>query len=135
MLIKDPVYSEILAAESIDASSPLVSAVERGEIEGVRLLLECKANPNQKDGHQSTPLIMTMCRRYNFEIIRLLLEKSADVTSENEDGETSLHELARRPQEKEAKFTNLLIDAKADVNKKDKSGRTPLCKRSMSEYP
>jgi len=56
-------------------------------------------------------------------IVKLLIDRKADVNARDQTGVTPLHTAARwsSPQ-----VVKLLLDAKADVSAKDKAGRTPL---------
>lgn len=59
----------------------------------------------------------------NPDIVRLLLEASANVDAKNNDGETPLHIAAKYP---DLDIVMLLLDNFADVHAKNNNGETPL---------
>lgn len=71
-----------------DKQTPLHLAADTLRISLSRKLLAQGANPNARDSWSWTPL-HNVARRNNPEIIRLLLEKGADKTLKNNNGETA----------------------------------------------
>ena len=68
----------------------LIRAVEDGDIENIRILLDAGANPNILDIYGSTALMIASLRGH-IEIVRLLLERGAQTDwKDNNDGYTAL---------------------------------------------
>jgi ankyrin repeat protein/TPR repeat protein len=89
----------------------------------VRQLL--KTDPgliHQKDKHGSTPLHLAAFYHLG-DIIRLLVEKGADVNAKNKRGNTPLHKISH-----DKDIAQFLIASGARVNEQDNSGQTPLHK-------
>jgi ankyrin repeat protein len=106
-----------------DQHSPLHSAALQGDIEIVKVLLDCKLGINAKRGDGQTPLHFAL-RNWPpnyFETIRLLLEKVADPRARKSDGTTPLH-LASSMEEVEV--VRLLLRHGADVEAEGDYGRT-----------
>ena len=69
----------------------LIDAVENGDIQSVRELLDRGADPNSRDDYDNTTLILALINRNgNIEIIRLLLDRGADPNLQNDRGYTVL---------------------------------------------
>ncbi|KAN0123104.1 Ankyrin repeat-containing domain protein [Russula decolorans] len=66
------------------------------------------------------------------DIARMLIERGADVTAQNNDGETPLHlasapsSRARFSPQKYAEVVHMLLEHGADVNARNKNGFTPF---------
>ncbi len=99
----------------------------------VELLLAAGADINgraQQDytayPHEFTPLIIAV-KNGRYAAVTVLLAKGADPTLVDQDGSTPLHYLALNWKPgKMAKTIDLLLDAGADIDARDKAGRTPL---------
>jgi ankyrin repeat protein len=76
--------------------SPLVTAVRRGNIEMVRLLLLLGADPSLEDGYDTTPLVCAACHisvkpdDLNMDVLRELLDAGAHVDAVTKSGLTAL---------------------------------------------
>jgi len=127
----------------------LHSAVESGDIESVKRLLEKGANVNLSDKNGQTPLLITArggCAREELidqriftktasstwihldpnicaEIAQLLINYGANLQARDLRGQTPLHLSVHNSGTQTAK---VLILNGADINAKDKYGRTPL---------
>ncbi len=81
-----------------DEGSPLDLAVHAGWPEGALLLLNAGADVNSRDSGGSSPLMRAASLRPGLggsDLIRLLVEKRADVTLRDAEGATALHYAAR----------------------------------------
>lgn len=134
-----------------NGSSVLARAVQSQKTEIVKLLIEAKANVNLKDQTGFAPLMAAVGDHQNIEIVKLLIEAKANVHATSQNGCTALFlvqnnvEAARILLAAKAKVNikcdfdgrtplmsvgpdvvRLLIKAKANINTRDKSGRTAL---------
>ena len=113
-----------------DDRTPLHMAVSSGLLEVTRTLIGRGAGINARDSNDRTPLHPTD-RAYNrtfddryFDVMRCLLEHGADVDARaNTDHPTPLHLASYLGG---FKVAQLLLDRGADINVRDKNGRTPL---------
>jgi ankyrin repeat protein len=69
--------------------TPLIRAVDAGDIEKVRLLIACGADINHEHKHGHTALILAIWRENN-KLVELLLDRGADIGYVNKNGETAL---------------------------------------------
>jgi len=99
------------------------AAAEAGNVSEVKRQLWLGRSPNSNfSWHANTPLIKA-AENGRIEVVRLLLEKGADVNKHNEGGETPLH-YATRGGHIEA--MTILLDHGADVSAKGTGCGTPL---------
>ena len=136
---------------------PLIAACTEGHASLVELLLANGANPNLEEDsedrlcefpyYRSLPLHIAAADGNN-ELVELLLKHDADVDVTDTDGNTALHhaiELHRHRTSllpysdnndmslgNKISVVDILLEKKADVNKLNKSGETPLY-RAVSE--
>jgi len=110
----------------------LHEAVTGGHEELIKMLLEKKASINEKENLGNTPLHNAVG---NKKVIELLLgHKKIDLNVKNDKGETPLNNLCRSKLAcinitfGEIDVISLLLEAKADIDTKDKSNETPLYK-------
>jgi ankyrin repeat protein len=133
-------------------SFPLHKAASEGQIDAVRVLILGKADVNCKnsagrsvldvcrdsecrtllmnanaDGY--TPFLVSVIRGSTDDVTRMLSE-GADIESCNFAGQTPLHLAAKRAR---LKVMQVLVEANADVNARDKDGRTPLAYLNKSK--
>lgn len=105
-------------------NTPLASAIMRGHLEIVRLLL-------QHGGRTTDPLHRSAKAGYP-ELVRLFLERGIGVNALNHNGETALHAAARSDS---ADAARVLLERGAAVDPKDEEGRTPLCTAARRASP
>lgn len=103
-------------------STPLHTAVGRGDAELAGQLIQWGANINAPNGKGAAPL-HSAAERGNLALLDLLVTHGADLNRQDETGSTPLH-LALTADRKEV--MSALLKAGADVNAKDGKGRTPL---------
>ena len=109
----------------------LHTASEKDEYDKVKMLLEKKLNPNEKNILSKTPLHLA-CKSVSPKIISLLIEYGADVDAQDSTSMTPLHHLlltsAKDQEEVErvAECIHLLIRHKANVNVPNYAGATAL---------
>ncbi|KAF3307424.1 hypothetical protein TWF173_003161 [Orbilia oligospora] len=86
LLTSPPFTSDITATETKDGFTPLHKAVEKGWIDGIKLLLENGADIEAKtEKSRSTPLILAV-KFGHLETVRVLLEAKAKVKCYNSSG-------------------------------------------------
>ena len=89
-----PVVAALLAANAkVDAQdargrTALYRAAAEGKVDAMRMLLEKKANPNQKTTDGSTPLLAAVAGK--VEAVTLLLDHGADANLADANGVTPL---------------------------------------------
>jgi hypothetical protein len=96
--------------------TPLHYAVQSGNVDSLRLLLDAGADPNGKAPGGQNPLTLaaeSLAAKRSAAVIRLLLERGASVHGADMQGETALHKAARAGHLETAK---LLIEAGADLH-------------------
>jgi ankyrin repeat protein len=138
-LINDPGVD--LDATDDTGNSALLEAVRRPDIDFVRELLLCGANPNhplvsRNQLHPSPdPLIHAAVRIWQSrsDVLDALLGAGIEVDTPDEDGQTALMAAKKSPA-----LLRLLLAAGANPNHQDSRGYTPLMHRSFgipSEIP
>ncbi|MEJ7847412.1 MAG: ankyrin repeat domain-containing protein [Pyrinomonadaceae bacterium] len=113
-----------------DHRTALHVAVEHGNMEIVRFLLENGANVNIKTKEKLTPIWMIDDEETGTEIFQLLIEKGADVNVQNDQKETLLMLASENESVEAVKF---LLQAGANLNLKDDDGETALQKAGSEE--
>jgi hypothetical protein len=109
---------------ALDAGAPpkgLGDTCYRGFTNGVRLLLQHHADPNDTDGYTWPPLTRAANDGY-LEIAQLLLEAGAKIDAADRSGETALHRAAARGQ---GALVKLLLEKGADPALTDHRMNTP----------
>lgn len=97
----------------------------------VEILLTAGADINGRDRKGATPLIAAV-RNHCPGIVAILLEKGADPTLADGYGVTAMHWIARWQADKMTPAIDGLLSAGADVDARDKIGRTPLMMTAYS---
>uniref|UniRef100_A0ABD2X7H4 Uncharacterized protein n=1 Tax=Trichogramma kaykai TaxID=54128 RepID=A0ABD2X7H4_9HYME len=113
-----------------ESRTPLLAAIDKGNIKLVEILLRRGARPNLADSNKVTPL-HAICERKNgdeglvkrFFEINEELKQLVEVDAKNEEGSTPLH-LALSHGCK--KLNQLLLERHADPNLANAEGHTPL---------
>lgn len=113
---------------SVDAKNEsgvtaLMCAAARGHQSTAKLLLKWDANINEKNQQGRTPLIMAV-REARHDMVSLLIQHGAYIEAIDENGHTAIfHVSAGRDQ---GGLIELLIKNDANVQRKDRAGRTAL---------
>ena len=114
-------------------NTPLHFAAFYGDIEMVQVLLEYGVDVDAQNSYHCTPLTFASLGGHQNEprVARLLIEHGADPNTldADADGMTPLHRASRRGR---IEMVRLLIELGANVEMKDKWGRTPLDLVSLS---
>ena len=111
----------------------ILKAIENGEVDLVSSLLEnfdkinlTFSKPDNKDVAKWTYLLHS-CKVGNAEIVKSLLEKGADLSSEDSDGKRPLYWASCNDDDDEAaRICNLLLERGVDINHQATDGRTAL---------
>ncbi len=102
-----------------DGSTPLLLATRKSFRSVCEALLARGANPNLSDSASEVPLDAAASRG-DEAIVRLLLDKGAEVNRKSKSGTTSLHRTSS------TNIARLLLERGAEVNAQDEEGRSPL---------
>ena len=128
-------------AMDTDGTSPLYLACETGESEIAEFLLSRGAKPDADDLHLRKFPIHIAAVNDNSELVELLLKHGANIDVTDTDGITALHyavehyrsRVTSSPPGSKVMHSNIsksvvdiLLENKADVNKVNNSGETPL---------
>jgi ankyrin repeat protein/mono/diheme cytochrome c family protein len=105
-------------ATTLVGATPLFPAVN-ASADMTKLLLDAGADPNRASLSGVTPLLFTR----DAAVVRLLVERGADVRARSKVGETALMDVAARG---DLEAARLLLARGADVNAADHRGYTPL---------
>jgi hypothetical protein len=117
--------------EGYSSITPLFIAVESGNVEIVRLLLEFGAKASARDSEKQTPL-MRLDDDATPELVELLVNHGVKINRADKQGNTALILVAGQVKPEVVKA---LIDAGADVNLKNKEGQTALMNAAEADEP
>jgi hypothetical protein len=110
------------------AADDLILMAARGEAAAVIRLLSLGV-PVDATNEVNHTALKSAARNGRLEVVRLLIERGADVRHRNAEGFTALHCALGGPssgQEHQMKCVQLLLEHGAEVNATDNSGGTPL---------
>jgi len=93
--------------------TPIMTCASTGSAEAVRLLMARGADVNAKEPVQNQTALMWAAAEHHPDVVRALIEHSADVQARTKKGFTALHFAAR---EGDFDCTRLLLAAGADIN-------------------
>jgi TPR repeat protein len=104
--------------------SPLLKAVESGDLEKIKKLLARGEDVNARDKHGRPALHLAIWKN-QIAAARLLIEQGADVTARDLTQQTALHVVCAVTATS-AELVRALLEKGADVNARDSRGETPL---------
>jgi len=102
------------------------------DLEKARLLVAKGADVNARSKQGSTPLLIAAADDGASEVVKLLLERGADILASDESHETALNQAAYA---NDLATVKLLLRKGADVNAKDVAGETPLMNAAAEGNP
>jgi ankyrin repeat protein len=120
------IYRSGLSVDSRDryGATPLhVACWYKGCLYFAKMLLNAGADANSVRQKGWTPLMDASCEPGKTEIVSLLLKHGAQVDSRRYDGQSALHLSVSMD---DLATARVLVDAGANVNLRDKHGRTPV---------
>ena len=100
-----------------------LQAVKNNDAVVVKLFLQAKASPNSTEALTGIPILSLAIANGSVDVVKLLLEHSADVNKESDDKTTPLIVSSAFNNQD---ILNLIIQGKANVNVKNNAGITPL---------
>jgi ankyrin repeat protein len=116
----------------LDGTTPLMWAVNKGNVAEVKRLLRLGAKVSVANNYGASPMTLA-AEVANTDILKVLIEAGADPESPNPDGMTALLAVARTGNIEAAQ---VLLKAGAKVDAKEKfGGQTPLMWASARRHP
>jgi ankyrin repeat protein len=120
-----------VASTSVFASSPLIDAVKRGDVNAVRALVAQKADVNAPDADGSTALHWA-AQRDDVTMVDALIAAGANVKAKTRYNVTPLSLACTNG---DAKLVDRLLKAGADPNERTEEGQTALMTASLTGKP
>mmetsp|Transcript_41872 Transcript_41872/g.100899 ORF Transcript_41872/g.100899 Transcript_41872/m.100899 type:complete len:251 (-) Transcript_41872:94-846(-) len=105
-----------------DSNSEIIRAARDGNLSRVQELWERGADVNHKNGGNGWTSLHWACEGDHLEVVKVLIEKGADVHAKNRIGGTSLHAACSTGQ---LELVKLLVEKGADVRATNIHGKTP----------
>ena len=118
------------AKEIPETVEALRTAVDRGEVDVVKHLLDRGVDKNSQDAYGQS-LVMTAVSNHHTEIVALLIAAGADVNAANQYRITPL---AVAAEQGHLDLVDMLVAAKANVNARDTAGSTALTVAILRGY-
>jgi ankyrin repeat protein len=106
-----------------DKDETFIYAAVEGDQKKVEAFLNEGANVNAKGKESNRTALMWASLRGHLDVVRLLLERRADVNARDDNGETALLSASGKGG---IGVVKLLLDKGADINARDKNGRNAL---------
>jgi uncharacterized protein len=107
-------------ARDADGNTPLINAVNKGDAENAKKLIDAGSDVNAASSTGVTPL-MNAAGMGNKDIVQMLIDKGADVNAKTTSGYNALMSASLNGQEE---IVRLLVARGADPKMKDLGGRT-----------
>lgn len=127
----DKVMIELLIAKGANNHWSVWKAASHGHAELLHIMLEQELGPGWHGDHPTLTEIFDYFWERNESILRLVLDRGLDYDKPGHDGETQLHNAARRGR---ATTARLLIERGANIKSPDNRGRTPLHVAAACDY-
>ena len=102
---------------------PLPNAIAKGDVKIIQLLLDAKADPNNKYGYHDTTLFWLAVKKGDMPIINMLLAAGADV---NTTGDRKMSVYGYAVARKNKPLADVLVARGVKTDVQDKDGWTPL---------
>ena len=116
-------HAEVDPQNSDDGSTPFLMALERGDPDVARLLLDHNADVRVRNDKRNTPLHFAAYHGYP-DICRILLERNAEVDPQNNDGDTPFLRFWKNGRNPD--ILQLFLNHNADLRVCEGNGYTPL---------
>lgn len=139
--IEDKAYQKYLKVSAdpfsyeqwLKNNQALIDAILSNNIEAVKNLKDVDINAiNTRNPREETALITAVSRAVRPEIVKILLQRGADVNAQDRLGMTALMMASRYGL---SEIIKILLDNKADVNIRDKQRKTALIHASFFNNP
>ncbi|MBN1532053.1 MAG: ankyrin repeat domain-containing protein [Spirochaetes bacterium] len=111
-----------LYVKNYDGRSPAVQAINAGNANGFKALLEGGYNKNERE--QNMPVVMYAYSKWQRPIVKMLMESGAILSESNAAGETVLHQAALRNDATSG--AEFLQTDRNIIDQKTREGKTPL---------